>query len=99
MGQGYTHNQSRFKGCQALRKASCCSMCMFRTDRYLEESLSKLCVCAYSPREDEKCYGKCSASDVPEVWAVQGAVWGEPGESEAVGSFVFVFLCSRFKPN
>lgn len=59
-------------------------MCMLRTDQCLEESLSKLCVCAYSPREDEKCNGKCSASDVPEVWTVQGAVWGEPGESEPV---------------
>lgn len=65
-------------------------MCMLRTDQYVEVSLSKLCVCAYSPREDEKCYGKCSASDVPEVWAVQGAVWREPGESEAVESVLFL---------
>lgn len=73
-------------------------MCMLRTDQYVEESLSKLCVCAYSPREDEKCYGKCSASDVPEVWAVQGAVWGEPGESEAAES-VLCFCVADLKKN
>lgn len=45
-------------------------------------SLSKLsCLCARSPGKDEECSRKCSTSDVPEVSAVQGTVWGEPGES------------------
>lgn len=63
-------------GCCVLGKQEnkmCCNSCVH---------FLKNCVCAYSPWKDEECYRKCSAPDIPEVPTVQGAVWGESGESE-----------------